>query len=326
MKLAFIGLGRMGMNMARRLIGGGHDVVAWNRSPEKVREIEGEGATGAESVADAVNALFSPRIVWLMLPAGDATESQVGILSGLLSPGDIIVDGGNGFFKDDTRRADFLSKSGIRYLDAGVSGGVWGLQNGYCIMAGGDRTAYDHILPILETLAPPGGLLYCGSSGAGHFVKMVHNGIEYGMMAAYAEGFNILKASEYGEIDLSSVCDMWGRGSVIRSWLLELAADAFRDDPDLSSIRGFVDDSGEGRWVLQQAVESGVPAPVAAAALFQRFRSRMDDAFADRVLAALRNRFGGHLTNSADGIDGVVVKPADGISGVAVKPANDNAG
>jgi 6-phosphogluconate dehydrogenase len=310
MKLAFIGLGRMGMNMARRLIGGGHEVVAWNRSPEKVREIEGEGAIGAESVADAVSALETPRVLWLMLPAGDATESHITILSGLLASGDIIVDGGNGFFKDDPRRAEFLSKSGIRYLDVGVSGGVWGLQNGYCIMSGGDRTAHDHILPILETLAAPGGLLYCGPAGAGHFVKMVHNGIEYGMMAAYAEGFNIIKASEYGDIELSSVCDMWGRGSVIRSWLLELAADAFRDDPDLASIRGFVDDSGEGRWMLQQAVESGVPAPVTAAALFQRFSSRMDDAFADRVLAALRNRFGGHLPISADGIGRVVSKPA----------------
>ncbi|MBI5141971.1 MAG: decarboxylating 6-phosphogluconate dehydrogenase [Nitrospirae bacterium] len=300
MKLAFIGLGRMGMNMARRLIGGGHEVVAWNRSPEKVREIEGEGAIGAETLADAVSLLETPRVVWLMLPAGAATESHVGILSGLLSPGDIIVDGGNGFYKDDLRRAGFLSKSGIRYVDAGVSGGVWGLQNGYCIMAGGDRAAYDHILPALETLAPPGGLLYCGSAGAGHFMKMAHNGIEYGMMAAYAEGFNIIKASQYGEIDLSGVCDMWNNGSVIRSWLLELAADAFRDDPDLASTGGYVDDSGEGRWMLQQAVESGVPAPVTAAALFQRFRSRMDDAFADRVLAALRQRFGGHSIHSAD--------------------------
>lgn len=295
MQIAIAGLGRMGMNMARRLLRGGHEVVAWNRSPEKVEEIAQEGAKGACSLEETVRLILPPRTVWLMLPAGKVVDDTIEQLAEILSRGDIIVDGGNSFYRDDMRRKHRLEKLGIHYLDAGVSGGIWGLTEGYCLMVGGEMEIFRHLEPIFQTLAPPDGYLYCGAAGAGHFVKMVHNGIEYGMMSAYGEGFAILGASPYGaSLNLASVAHLWNRGSVVRSWLLELAESAFRKDPELASLQGFVEDSGEGRWTIQQAIDTGVPAPVISAALFQRFRSRMQDSFSDKVLAALRNEFGGH--------------------------------
>ncbi|HPQ81389.1 MAG TPA: decarboxylating 6-phosphogluconate dehydrogenase [bacterium] len=299
MQIAMAGLGRMGMNMARRLISGGHDVVAYNRSAEKVEELlkEFPSATGAASLDDAVAKLDTPRLVWLMLPAGDAVEEAVFSLKGSLSPGDILVDGGNSFYKDDIRRAKELETLGIHYVDAGVSGGIWGLANGYCTMVGGERAAFELVEPVLKTLAPPNGYMHCGPSGAGHFVKMIHNGIEYAMMEAYGEGFEILKASPYGEeLKFSDVAHLWNQGSVVRSWLLELLEAAFRKDPELKGIEGFVGDTGEGRWTVEQAIETGVCATGIAHSLFKRFRSRQKEAFSDKVLAALRLEFGGHQT------------------------------
>lgn len=295
MKVAIAGLGRMGINMARRLIRGGHEVTAWNRSPDKVEEIAREGAKGALTLEEAVKSLVPPRAVWLMLPAGKVVDATIDQLVPLLEAGDVIIDGGNSFYRDDIKRKRHLENYGIHYLDAGVSGGIWGLEEGYCIMVGGDEKIFRSLEPLFQTLAPPEGYMYCGGCGAGHFVKMVHNGIEYGMMSAYGEGFSILKASPYGAgLDLAAVSHLWNRGSVVRSWLLELAEAAFRKDGDLESLQGYVEDSGEGRWTVQQAIDTGVPAPVIAAALFQRFRSRMMDSFSDKVLAALRNEFGGH--------------------------------
>ena len=297
MQVAMIGLGRMGMNMARRLLGGGHEVIAYNKTPEKVQQIEKEGAIGAFSLEEAVGKLTSPKVVWLMLPIGKPVESTIDKLTGLLAPGDIIVEGGNSFFKDDIRRAKMLKDKKIRYIDAGVSGGIWGLKIGYCTMVGGDKADFDYIEPLLKTLAPENGYLYCGGTGAGHFVKMVHNGIEYGMMEAYAEGFEILKASPYGkDLSLKNVAALWNQGSVVRSWLLELMESAFEKDPDLSSISGYVEDSGEGRWTVEQAIELGVSATVLAHSVFKRFQSRQQDVFSDKILAALRNEFGGHMT------------------------------
>jgi 6-phosphogluconate dehydrogenase len=283
----------MGMNMARRLLAAKHEVVAFNRTPAKVDEIAKEGAIGTPSIENFVKHLKAPRTVWLMLPTGEVLESHLKQLSGLLSKGDLIIDGGNSFYKDDLRHAQELAQRGIHYLDAGVSGGIWGLKLGYCTMVGGEKADFDRIEPILKDLAPKNGYLYCGPSGAGHFVKMVHNGIEYGMMQAYGEGFEILQASPY-KVDMQKVAALWNQGSVIRSWLLELAAEAFADDKDLKNISGYVEDSGEGRWTVQQAVESGVAAPVITLSLFQRFLSRQKDAFSNRVLAALRGKFGGH--------------------------------
>jgi len=295
MQVAIAGLGRMGINMARRLLRGGHEVVAWNRSPGKVQEIAAEGARPACSLEEMVAMLSPPRAVWLMLPAGEVVDDTIEQLAKFLSPGDCILDGGNSFYRDDVRRRDRLQPLGIHYLDVGVSGGVWGLTEGYCLMIGGDQQDYNGLEPLFRTLAPEEGYLYCGETGAGHFVKMVHNGIEYGMMAAYGEGFSILKASSYGPaVDPAAVAHLWNRGSVVRSWLLELAEAAFRKDPELESLQGYVEDSGEGRWTVQQAIDTGVPAPVIAASLFQRFRSRLGDSFSDKVLAALRNEFGGH--------------------------------
>lgn len=300
MQVAILGLGRMGMNMARRLLRGGHRVVAWNRTPAKVEEIAAEGAQGAGSLEEAVELLTPPRAVWLMLPAGTVTDETIVRLAKILSPGDCILEGGNSFYRDDIRRRDLLEPLLIRYLDVGVSGGIWGLAEGYCLMVGGDPDEFRRMEPLFKTLAPEGGYLHCGGTGAGHFVKMVHNGIEYGMMAAYGEGFSILKASPYGEeLNLAEVSALWNRGSVVRSWLLELAGAAFGRDPELALIQGYVEDSGEGRWTLQQAIDTGVPAPVIAAALFQRFRSRLEDSFGDKVLAALRNEFGGHAVAHA---------------------------
>ena len=295
MQIAMIGLGRMGMNMARRLLGGGHDVIAFNRSRDKTDELVKEGATGAYSLEEVVSKLEAPRTVWIMLPAGKPVDDTISQLKGLLDPGDTIIEGGNSYYKDDIRRADELEPAGIAYVDAGVSGGIWGLEVGYCTMVGGPRERFDHLEPIFKTLAPEEGYLYCGPTGAGHFVKMVHNGIEYGMMQAYGEGFEILEASEYGPaLDYAQVSHLWNQGSVIRSWLLELAEDAFKNDARLDEITGHVDDSGEGRWTVQQAIDTSVPAPVITLSLFARFRSRQDNSFSNRVLAALRREFGGH--------------------------------
>ncbi len=295
MQIGLIGLGRMGMNMARRLLRGRHRVVAYNRSPEKVDEIVKGGARGAYSLEELVSKLKPPRPVWLMLPAGRPVDDTIEALAGLLSRGDIVIDGGNSFYKDDIRREERLSSLGIHYMDVGVSGGVWGLKMGYCLMVGGERRIYRHLEPLFRTLAPKDGYLYCGSTGAGHFLKMVHNGIEYAMMSAYGEGFEILRSSPYGgNLDLSRVAHLWNRGSIVRSWLLELVEAAFRKDRDLSGIEAYVEDSGEGRWTVQQAVETAVPAPVITSALYQRFRSRQRNSFSDRLLAALRAEFGGH--------------------------------
>ncbi len=301
MKIGIIGLGRMGMNMARRLLKGGHKVVAYNRTPDRVKEIVKVGARGAYSIEELVKKLIPPRIIWLMIPSGRPVDEHIDLLKGLLSRGDIIVDGGNSFYKDDLRHERELNPFGIHYLDVGVSGGVWGLKIGYCLMIGGDKKIYQYLEPIFKTLAPKDGYLYCGETGAGHFVKMVHNGIEYGMMAAYGEGFEILKESPFGKnLDFSKVAHLWNQGSVVRSWLLELAEEAFIKDKNLSSIAGYVEDSGEGRWTVQQAIDTAVPTPVIASSLFQRFRSRQEQAFSEKVLAALRQEFGGHRVLKAE--------------------------
>jgi 6-phosphogluconate dehydrogenase len=297
-----VGLGRMGMNMARRLLQGKHEVFAYNRTRSRTKELEKEGATGAYSLKELVKKLNQPRIVWLMLPAGGPTNESIDKLSGLLSKGDVLVDGGNTYYKDDIRHAEQIKPKGIHFVDAGVSGGIWGLKIGYCLMVGGDKKIFKYIEPILKTLAPPDGYLYCGPTGAGHFVKMVHNGIEYGMMQSYGEGFEILQASPYNKyLKFAKVAHLWNQGSVVRSWLLELAESAFARDDRLSDIEGYVEDSGEGRWTVQQAVESGVSAPVIAISLFQRFLSKQKDAFSNKVLAALRQEFGGHAIVSAKG-------------------------
>lgn len=302
MKIGMIGLGKMGMNMARRLLQNGQEVVAFNRSPEKVDEIVKEGAEGAYTLREMVQKLERPRVVWLMLPAGNPVDDAIENLNTLLEKGDIIVEGGNSFYKDDIRHEESLKARGIHYLDAGVSGGIWGLKMGYCLMVGGDVDAFTILVPIFAALAPKDGYLHCGPTGAGHFVKMVHNGIEYGMMSAYGEGFDILNASPYGSrLDFGAIAHLWNQGSVVRSWLLELAEDAFNKDGKLNTIEGFVADSGEGRWTVQQAIDSAVPAPVITAALFQRFRSRQENSFSDRLLAALRNEFGGHALHKKGG-------------------------
>lgn len=291
-----IGLGRMGFNMSMRLIKEGHEVVAYNRTHDRVREIKAHGAKGAFSLSGLVKALKAPRVVWIMLPAGSLVDGHIARLVRLLNKGDIIIDGGNGFYKDDLRRGIELKKAGINYMDVGVSGGIHGLESGYCLMTGGDKAVHNRLKPVFRSLAGnDDGHLYCGPAGAGHFVKMVHNGIEYGIMSAYAEGFNIIKASGYGAVlDLSKVAHLWNNGSVIRSWLLELLGEAFKKYGDLSGISGRTDDSGEGRWTVKEAIDSGVPAPVITAALYQRFYSKKRDAFSDSIVAALRREFGGH--------------------------------
>jgi len=300
MDVAMVGLGRMGANMARRLLRGGHRVVVYNRTYAKAEEFAAEGAEPVRELAEVPAALAAPRVVWLMLPYGDPTQAAIDEFAPLLDPGDIIVDGGNSPLELDIARGAALAEHGIRYLDAGTSGGVWGLEAGYCLMVGGERSAYDHVEPLLRTLAPPGhGYDYMGGHGSGHFVKMVHNGIEYGMMQAYAEGFELLAASDW-DLDLAAIADLWDHGSVVRSWLLELAADAFRKDPGLERIAGYVEDTGEGRWTVEQAIARSVPMPVIAASLFMRFRSRQEDSFAGKVLAALRNEFGGHAVKAEE--------------------------
>jgi 6-phosphogluconate dehydrogenase len=294
MDLVIAGLGRMGANMARRLHGAGHHVVAWNRSEKKIRDIMAEGLDGAFTPAEAVGRLPSPRIVWLMLPAGDVTESAIDEFAALLSAGDTLIDGGNANFRDSKRRHAAMAERGIHFVDAGISGGVWGLQNGYGTMVGGDREAVEPLEPIFTALAPENGYIHCGPAGSGHYTKMVHNGIEYGLMQAYAEGFEILHASEY-PLDLEAVAKAWQHGTVIRSWLLELAGNAFAErGQDLAGVKGYVSDSGEGRWTVQEAMDLDVPAPVITHSLITRFRSRQDESYTAQVLAALREQFGGH--------------------------------
>jgi 6-phosphogluconate dehydrogenase len=295
MQVGMIGLGRMGMNMALRLLRGRHNVVAYNRSPEKVRLIARKGAKGVLTLEDLVKKLRRPRTIWIMLPAGKPVDDAIEVLKKLLGRGDIIIDGGNSYYKDAIRREKQLKPSGIHFMDAGVSGGIWGLKVGYCLMTGGDKKVFKRVEPLLRTLAPKDGYLHCGSVGAGHFVKMVHNGIEYGMMSAYGEGFEILQSSPYGDtMDFSKIAHLWNQGSVVRSWLLELAESAFKKDKKLSFLEAYVEDSGEGRWTVQQAIDTAVAAPVITASLYQRFRSRDSNSFSDRLLAALRNEFGGH--------------------------------
>ena len=296
MKLGMIGLGRMGGAMAQRLMSAGHQIVAYDRSSEAVAPVVTAGADRAVSLDDVVSQLGEPRTIWVMVPAGEATESAVGALVDMMTPGDTIIDGGNSNYKETQARASHAAAAGIDLLDSGTSGGVWGLENGYCITVGGNRQAYERNLPIFEALAPEPqkGQMWVGPSGSGHFVKMVHNGIEYGMMQALGEGFELLAAKRDFELDLASISENWRYGSVIKSWLLDLSASALADDPDLSSLSSYVDDSGEGRWTVDASIELAVPAPVITAALQYRFRSRQENPFAGRMLAALRQQFGGH--------------------------------
>ncbi len=298
MQVGIYGLGRMGANMVRRLAENGHEVVAGNRSSGPVEEAVGYGAEGAQGVEEFVQKLEKPRVMWSMLPAGDITDEMLKTFADLGEEGDIIVDGANSYFRDSVRRSEEISSRGFRFLDAGISGGVWGYDVGYCTMVGGDRSAYEHIEPALKTLAPADGYSYLGGAGAGHFTKMVHNGIEYGMLQAYAEGLEILEKSQY-DFDLEAVSHLWNQGSVVRSWLLELAERAFADEPHLQSVAGYVEDSGEGRWTVQEAINEDVPAPVITESLFARFASRQDESFAAKSIAALRQQFGGHAIKEA---------------------------
>ena len=303
MDLGMVGLGRMGGNMVRRLLRGGHRCVVFDLNADRREELQAEGAEAAGSLEDLVRALRPPRAVWMMLPAGAPTEGAVKDLAGRLTPGDTVIDGGNSYFRDDVRRAQSLKARGIHHVDVGTSGGVWGLERGYCLMLGGDREAVDRLAPIVETLAPDKAHLYCGPAGAGHFVKMVHNGIEYGLMQAYAEGFELLRHADGAglpedsryKLDLAAIAEVWRHGSVITSWLLDLAASALEEDPDLSGYTGIVEDSGEGRWALMTAIQEAVPADVLSASLFARFRSRQDHLFAEKLLSAMRHQFGGHV-------------------------------
>jgi 6-phosphogluconate dehydrogenase len=299
MQLGFVGLGKMGLNMVTRLIRGGHQIVAFDRDEEAVARATAAGAAGVASLEALAAALAPQRTVWVMVPSGAATEATVAALGGLLAPGDTIVDGGNTNFHDDVRRAEGLRPKQIAYVDAGTSGGIWGLQEGYCLMVGGDAEVCRRLEPIFLTLAPPDGYLHVGASGSGHYVKMIHNGIEYGLMQAYAEGFELMHGSDF-DIDVGRVASLWMHGSVVRSWLLELTARALSADPDLSGIKAYVEDSGEGRWTLHEGIDRGVPLPVLTAALFTRFRSRDSSPFAERLLAALRHQFGGHAVKTPD--------------------------
>jgi len=321
MQLGMIGLGRMGANLVRRLVQQGHDCVVFDQNPEVVAGLAGQGITGGANLADLVAKMAKPRNVWVMLPAGEITERTVSELGQLLEPGDTIIDGGNAFFQDDVRRAHAMKDKGIHYLDCGTSGGVWGLERGYCLMIGGDKQAVERLDPIFAALSPgegtipktprreardsrvERGYLHCGPSGAGHFVKMVHNGIEYGLMQAYAEGFEILRkvsseaipAERRYDLDLADIAEVWRRGSVVSSWLLDLTSSALAEDPALSKYSGFVEDSGEGRWTINAAIEEAVPADVLSAALYARFRSRDREGTANKLLSAMRHAFGGHV-------------------------------
>jgi 6-phosphogluconate dehydrogenase len=321
MRLGMVGLGKMGANMTRRLMRGGHEVVVTDLSAENVSKIKGEGAIASSSLDDFVSKLGKPRIAWLMVPAGDPTEQSVQSLAQKMEAGDILIDGGNSYFKDDVRRSQQLKGKGIHYVDVGTSGGVWGIDRGYCMMIGGPKEAVQQLDPIFKTLAPgrgdiprtPGreklggtaeeGYMHCGPSGAGHFVKMVHNGIEYGLMQAYAEGFDIFKNATSKEVpedhrydlNLADIAEVWRRGSVVSSWLLDLTSMALAENPALSEYSGFVQDSGEGRWTIQAAIDEAVPVDVLSAALFTRFRSRQEHTFAEKMLSAMRQKFGGHV-------------------------------
>jgi 6-phosphogluconate dehydrogenase len=292
-----IGLGRMGANMTTRLLRGGHSVVVYDRNAGAVADSAKGGATAATSLADLAAKLSAPRAVWIMVPSGPPTDETVDRLLDVLEKGDTIIDGGNSNYHDSMARADRAKQRGIDFIDAGTSGGIWGLENGYCLMVGGDAAAVKRVEPVFLTLAPPGGYAYVGKSGAGHYSKMVHNGIEYGMLAAYGEGFEILEKSQF-DYDLHQLAELWLHGSVVRSWLLELAELAFKADPTLAKIRGYVDDSGEGRWTVQAAIDESVPAPVITMALISRFVSRQDESFSAKVIAALRNEFGGHAVKA----------------------------
>jgi 6-phosphogluconate dehydrogenase len=296
MELAMIGLGKMGANMTTRLLRGGHGVVAFDLNEAAIQEAEAEGAEGARTLDEVVSKLSAPRAVWVMVPAGSPTESTVNALAERLSPGDIVIDGGNSNYKDTMRRGEALKDKGIHYVDVGTSGGVWGLAEGYSMMVGGDETAVEQLRPVLETLAPGADLGWgrVGSSGSGHFVKMVHNGIEYGLMQAYAEGFEIMRAKEEFGLDLHHIAEIWRFGSVVRSWLLDLTSNALDGNQELNDIKGWVADSGEGRWTVFEAVDLDVPAPVITLALQARFISRQDESYAAKLLAAMRNQFGGH--------------------------------
>jgi 6-phosphogluconate dehydrogenase len=299
MQLAMIGLGRMGGNMVQRLLQGGHQVVVYDRSADAVKAHVGMGAAAARDLADVCAQLKAPRVVWIMVPAGAPVESTIDQLIPALSKGDVIIDGGNSNFRDSIRRAARLKEQGIEFIDAGTSGGIWGLTVGYCLMIGASPGAFALCEPIFKTLAPPEGYAHVGPPGAGHYVKMIHNGIEYGMLQAYAEGYEILHASKDFKLDLKQISAVWNRGSVVRSWLNELAERAFAKDADLTALKGYIEDSGEGRWTVKEAIDLDVPAPVITLSLLARFRSRQADSFGAKVIAALRNEFGGHAVKSS---------------------------
>jgi 6-phosphogluconate dehydrogenase len=299
MQLAMIGLGRMGGNMARRLLQASHDLVVYDRDHAAVSELAGLGAIGAPDLANVCARLSAPRVIWLMVPAGAPVDDTLNRLEPHLAPGDIVIDGGNSNFRHTMRRATRLRERGIELVDAGTSGGIWGLENGYCLMIGGSAAAVGHCEPIFKTLAPESGYAHVGPTGAGHYVKMVHNGIEYGMLQAYAEGYEILHASRHFSVDLHQVAALWNRGSVVRSWLNELAERAFAGDAQLADVKGYVEDSGEGRWTVEEALDLNVPAPVITLSLLARFRSRQEESFGAKVIAALRHQFGGHAVRSS---------------------------
>jgi len=299
MKLGMIGLGRMGGNMTERLMKGGHEVVVFDRSPEAVARYVAMGSKGATDAGDMVAKLAAPRIVWIMVPAGKPVDDTIAALVPGMSSGDVIIDGGNSNFHDTMRRAAALREKGIEFVDSGTSGGIWGLANGYCLMIGGSPQAFSLCEPIFRTLAPADGYAHMGASGSGHYVKMIHNGVEYGMLQAYAEGYEILHASKDFDLDLKKIASVWNHGSVVRSWINELAEAAFNKDAGLEALKGFVADSGEGRWTVQEAVDLDVPAPVITLSLLMRLRSRQDDSFSAKVIAALRNEFGGHAVQKA---------------------------
>ncbi len=299
MKIAMVGLGKMGGNMTGRLMRDGHEVVVWNLTPEPIEEYAKKGAIPSTSLADMVKKLPKPRVVWLMVPAGKPVDQNIRELKKLLKKGDVIIDGGNSEWQDSLKRAKSLKPSGIHFVDCGVSGGVWGLKEGYCLMYGGDKKICDYVEPIFKTLAPKNGYLYCGSEGSGHYVKMVHNGIEYGMLQAYAEGFAVLQSSQF-DLDLRAISKVWQYGSVIRSWLLELAERVFKEDPTLEDLEPYVWDSGEGRWTVDAAIHQNVPAPIITASLIARIASRDSNSFSMKTIAALRNQFGGHAVKKKD--------------------------
>lgn len=299
MKIGLIGLGKMGANMARRLMLHKHEVVVFDMSADAITELESEGAIASSSLEDMAAKLPARKVIWVMVPSGKPVESTIESLNDILSKDDIIIEGGNSFWRDSIRRSEFLAPNGIHFVDCGVSGGVWGLKNGYSLMYGAEPEPAGHIDPIIKALAPENGSLHCGAVGSGHMVKMVHNGIEYGMMQAYAEGFEIMEKSPFG-LDLEAIAKMWMHGSVVRSWLLELAGYALSNDPKLEEIKGYVNDSGEGRWTVQTAIDFDVPAHVITSSLYTRFESRQDESFAMKMLAALRNQFGGHAVKKSE--------------------------